>query len=138
MTLSACNQAELLVDLDGISTNSYPLTKSLEVFGNECGNSTKAYISWYTYLQGEPMTLTGLADVDGQMLTVNQLQSFSGAEFLSGNSETTSRGELSLIWDTCRRAWVEYDMSASGFDSGTMNLIQLSILKDTDCAGLPE
>lgn len=168
MTLSACHQAELLVDLTGISTQSYALTKTVEVLGNECGNNTKilpngisgswfdpnrngegysvimfndngqskAHVSWYTYDQGQPLTLTGIAEVNGQTLVVNELNSFSGADFLSGTSQATTRGQLSMTWDKCRTAEVEYDLSASGLDSGTMDLVQLSILKDTDCGSL--
>lgn len=168
MTLSACHQAELLVDLSGISTEAYQLTKSVEVIGNECANSTKvlpngisgswfdpsrngegfsvimfkdnnetkAHVSWYTYDQGQPLTLTGIAEVNGQTLTVNELHSFSGADFLSGTSQVTNRGQLNMTWNKCRTAEVDYDLSASGLDSGTMDLIQLSILKDTDCGAL--
>ncbi len=168
ITLSACHKAELLVDLNGISTQGYQLTKSVEVVGNECTNSTKvlpngisgswfdpsrngegfsvimfkdnsltkAHVSWYTYDQGKPLTLTGIADVNGQTLKVNQLISFSGANFLSGTSQVTNRGQLNMTWDKCRTAKVDYDLTASGLDSGTMDLVQLSILKDTDCGAL--
>jgi hypothetical protein len=168
MTLSACHQAELLVDLTGISTSNYTLTKSVEVAGNECANTTKvlpngisgswfdpsrngegfslvmfndngqskAHVSWYTYDQGQPMTLTGIAEVSNQTLTVAQLQSFSGADFLTGTSQITNRGTLTMTWDKCRTAAVNYDLTSSGLDSGTMDLVQLSILKDTDCGDL--
>ena len=168
MTLSACDQAEILVDLTGISTSKYTLTKSVEVTGNECTNSTKvlpngvsgswfdpsrngegysvimfkdngqskAHVSWYTYDQGQPLTLTGIAEVSGQTLIVDELKSFSGAEFLSGTSQSTTRGQLSMTWNKCRAAQVDYNLSDSGLDSGTMNLVQLSILKDTDCDNL--
>ncbi len=168
MTLSACHEAELLVDLTDISTSSYSLTKTVEVVGNECGNNTKvlpngisgswfdparngegfsvimfkdgntskAHVSWYTYDQGQPLTLTGIADVNGQTLTVNELYSFAGADFLSGTSQKINRGQLSMTWNKCRTAQVDYDLTSSGLDSGTMDLIQLSILKDTDCGAL--
>jgi len=170
MTLSACHQAELLVDLTGISTSKYTLTKSVEVAGNECANTTKvlpngisgswfdpsrngegfslvmfndngqskAHVSWYTYDQGQPMTLTGIAEVSNQTLTVAQLQSFSGADFLSGTSQVTNRGTLTMTWDKCRTAAVNFDLTSSGLDSGAMDLVQLSILKDTDCGALTQ
>ena len=168
ITLSACNQAELMVDLTGISTDSYALTKTVEVAGNECANNTKvlpngisgswfdpsrngegfslvmfkdntqskAHVSWYTYDQGQPLTLTGIAEVNGQTLTVNELKSFTGADFLSGTSQAINRGQLNMTWDKCRTAQVNYDLSESGLDSGVMDLVQLSILKDTACGSL--
>jgi hypothetical protein len=99
----------------------------------------KAVVTWYTYDEiGSQLALTGIGSVDGQTINVGALSSLSGADLFSGSGGVSQleMGSLSMSWNECRVAQVNYDLTLSGLGSGTMQVHQLSSLTGTECGAL--
>jgi hypothetical protein len=125
---------------NGVSGSWFDPARSGEgytVYLTEQSGAQQAEVTWYTYDQnGQQLALQGVGTVSGQTVTVEALQSIQGADFLSGSSSTTDLGSLTMIWEACRTAEVSYDLSPANLGSGSMQLVQLSNLDNTDCGTL--
>lgn len=97
----------------------------------------KAQISWFTYDdQGNQMFLTGIGEVTNQSVSIAQLITFDGADFLDGQVRSQDMGSMNLSWAACNQATGDYDLSDSGYGTGELNLMALTFLKGTDCGEL--
>ncbi len=125
---------------NGVSGSWYDPSRSGEgytVYLYEQGGTQKAEVTWYTYdSNGQQMALSGIGTVNNETITVDSLQLSEGAEFFTGNSTVSDMGGLTMTWDQCRTAQVNYDLSPSNMGSGGMEIQQLSNLADTDCGSL--
>ena len=97
-------------------------------------NTQMATVTWYTYdSNGNQIWLSGTGTVANQTISINEIQQFTGANLLSGNSQATTFGNLSMTWDNCHNAVVDYDFSQVDLGSGQFNLSQLTALDNTQC-----
>ena len=97
----------------------------------------KAQVTWYTYDDsGNQMFMTGIGEVMNQSVSIEELTSFDGANFLEGQVRSQIMGSMNLSWSACAQATGDYDLSESGFGTGDLNLVALTHLKNTDCGDL--
>ena len=93
-----------------------------------------AQITWYTYdLNGNQMWLRGTGRVNNQTVEIDEMTKYTGANLFDGTTNETVMGTLSMTWDGCNNAVVNYDFSASNLGSGSYNLSQLTVLENTQC-----
>lgn len=125
---------------NGISGSWFDPARSGEgysVYVFEEAEVEKAEITWYTYDQsGQQMTLQGLGTVVDQTIVVDAIYASQGGGFLNGESTLTLMGRLSMTWNECRVAEVNYDLTQSNLGTGSMQVQQLSNLANTDCGSL--
>ncbi len=125
---------------NGISGSWYDPARTGEgytVYVFDDADERKAEITWYTYDDnGQQMTLQGTGTVVDQTITVNQLNASQGGDFLSGNSQLTTMGSLSMTWNECHMAEVNYDLSTGNLGTGSMQVSQLSSVINTECDNL--
>lgn len=97
----------------------------------------KAQVTWFTYDDdGNQMFMTGIGEVSDQSVSIEQLVTYEGADFLSGQGRSQDMGSLTLSWAACDQATGDYDLSHSGYGTGELNLMALTYLKGTDCGDL--
>lgn len=107
------------------------------VYVFEEGGQQQAEVTWFTYDDtGEQMTLQGVGPVADEIISISALNQVSGAEFFSGQGSSQTVGSLSMSWDGCRLARLDYDLSSSGLGQGSQMLEQLNDLDNTDCGDL--
>lgn len=127
---------------NGISGSWFDPARSGEgysVYLFDAAGAQQAVVTWYTYDEnGEQLTLTGVGTVEGQTIQVDVLSTLYGAEMFSGSAGVSQMemGSLSMTWNECRVAQVNYDLTLSGLGTGTMQIHQLSGLTNTECGGL--
>jgi hypothetical protein len=127
---------------NGISGSWFDPARSGEgysVYLFEESGQSKAIVSWYTYdNNGQQLAFSGVGSVAGQTISVPALSSLRGAALFSdaGGVSQLEMGSLSMTWDACRVAQVDYDLSLSNLGSGSMQVQQLSQLANTDCGTL--
>jgi len=125
---------------EGVSGSWFNPERSGEgytVYVFDQGGKQHAEVTWYSYDEtGNQLTLKGVGPVTNRTITVTTLQSYQGAELFSGSATETTMGTLTMTWDKCRTAQVDYDLSSSNMGSGGMEIQQLSNLADTDCGSL--
>ncbi len=97
----------------------------------------RVFLNWYTYDdQGQQMWLTGLGELSGNTVVVDELYVTAGGvfgpDFDPEAVEFTLWGSLLFIFDTCTSARVDYE-SALGFGAGSLNPIKLTIIEGLEC-----
>jgi endonuclease/exonuclease/phosphatase family metal-dependent hydrolase len=97
----------------------------------------RAYLTWYTYDdQGQQMWLTGVGDLNGSTVVIDELYVTAGGVFGPGFDpeavELTPWGSLVFTFDTCTSARVDYE-SGLGFGSGSLNPIRLTAIEGLEC-----
>jgi len=98
------------------------------------GESQLATITWYTYDDsGNQLWSTGIGTIDNNTITVTEMNKYTGANLFTGTTQESVMGSLSMTWDVCRNAIVDYDFSTSNLGSGQLNLSQLTVLDNTQC-----
>jgi hypothetical protein len=122
---------------NGISGAWFDSSRSGEGFTVYLSNQGKQQIvtvTWYTYGEnGEQLWLSGSATVVDQSINISEIKQFTGANLFSGNAQETIMGSLSMSWDDCNSAIVNYDFQVGNLGSGQMNLTQLTHLENTQC-----
>jgi hypothetical protein len=93
-----------------------------------------ATITWYTYdANAQQMWVSGTGNVSDNTVNISEMKLYSGAEILNGETQSTVVGSLSMSWDTCHQAQINYDFSPVSLGSGEFDLTQLTILDNTSC-----
>jgi len=97
----------------------------------------RVFLNWYTYDdQGQQMWLTGVGELSGNTVVVDELYVSAGGvfgpDFDPEAVEFTLWGSLIFIFDTCTSARVDYE-SALGFGTGSLNPIKLTIIEGLEC-----
>lgn len=93
-----------------------------------------ATVTWYTYDEnGHQLWISGTGTITGNTINVAQMVQYTGANLFSGTTEQTIMGSLSLTWNDCHNAMVDYDFSTSNLGTGQLNLNQLTVLDNTQC-----
>ena len=97
----------------------------------------RVFLNWYTYDdQGQQMWLTGVGQLSGNTVVVDELYVSAGGvfgpDFDPEAVEFTLWGSLIFIFDTCTSARVDYE-SALGFGTGSLNPIKLTIIEGLEC-----
>jgi hypothetical protein len=129
---------------NGISGSWFDPARSGEgysVFMFEEEGTSKAIVTWYTYdNSGQQIAFSGVGSVNGQTVSVDVLSSLQGAGLFTGAGGVSQMemGSLSMTWDECRVAQVDYDLSLSNLGTGSMQVQQLSQLANTDCGSLTQ
>ena len=122
---------------NGISGSWFDSNRSGEGFTVYLFNQSEtqmATVTWYTYdVNGNQMWISGIGTIDNNTITVSQMTKYTGANLFSGSTQETVMGSLSMAWDDCHNALVDYDFSLSNLGSGQLNLSQLTVLDNTQC-----
>ena len=93
-----------------------------------------ATVTWYTYdANGNQMWLSGTGTVNEQTIEITEMKQYTGADLFSGNSQATTVGSLSMTWNDCQIAIVDYDFNPANLGTGQLNLAQLTHLENTQC-----
>ena len=122
---------------NGISGSWYEPERSGEGFTvylfNE-GKTQMATVTWYTYDEnGAQLAVSGTGPVTENTINVTQMVQYTGANLFSGTPVQTIMGTLSMSWDDCHNAIVNYDFSMGNLGTGQLNLNQLTVLDGTQC-----
>ena len=101
----------------------------------------RVFLNWYTYDdQGQQMWLTGVGELSGNTVVVDELYVSAGGvfgpDFDPEAVEFTLWGSLIFIFDTCTSARVDYE-SSLGFGAGSLNPIRLTVIEGLECLSLP-
>lgn len=122
---------------NGISGAWYDVTRSGEgftVYLFDQGAEQMATVTWYTYdSNGNQLWVSGTGTVTDQTINITEMKQYTGANLFSGSTQSNSLGSLSITWNECLKAVVDYDFSLGGLESGQLNLTQLTILDNTSC-----
>lgn len=97
----------------------------------------RAIVQWFTYdSTGNQMWIQGFGTFEGNTLTVDNLFTTQGsrwgANFDADDVTTIAWGTLTILFDGCGEAVLNYESSA-GFGSGTLNLTRLTTLMGIAC-----
>jgi len=93
-----------------------------------------ATVTWYTYdANGQQLSVSGTSAVTNNSIKISEMVQYTGADFLTGTSQETVMGSLSMSWDNCHNAVVDYDFNLANLGSGQLNLSQLTVLGNTQC-----
>jgi hypothetical protein len=122
---------------NGVSGAWFDPNRSGEGFSNYLFTSKgvqMATITWYTYdADGNQMWLTGTGVVTEQSIDIAEMKKYTGANLFNGTTQATVMGTLSMRWNVCRNAVVEYDFSQANLGAAQLNLTQLTVLDNTIC-----
>jgi len=122
---------------NGVSGSWYDVNRSgegLTTYLYEENGVQMAVVTWFTYdNNGNQMWMRGSGSVNNQTINVAEMKSYTGANLLSGTSQTTVMGELSMSWNACNQANLNYDFTLSNLGAGSQSLTQLSVLDNTEC-----
>ena len=120
---------------DGTMSGTYVVDQldSQGFFVNVGANDDGEFVffAWFTFENGEPLWLTGVAGYDDgdSSVTFSNVQRLDGLEFLdfsdaSANRETV--GSMVLTAASCERIIADYDLPGMGNLEGTMDLDRLT------------
>jgi hypothetical protein len=122
---------------NGISGSWYNPIRSGEgftVYLFDQGEMQMATVTWYTYdAAGQQLSVSGTGAVTDNTINIAQMFQYTGAGFLSGTTQETVMGSLSMTWDDCHNGLVDYDFSLGNLGIGQLNLSQLTVLDNTQC-----
>ncbi len=104
------------------------------VYISEDNGAQMADITWYTYdKNGNQLWLSGQGTVSDQSVTIAQMQQFTGANLFNGTTQSTTFGSLSMSWNDCNQAVIDYDFSTNNLGTGQFSVNQLTNLDNTQC-----
>ncbi len=104
------------------------------VYISEQNGTQKADITWYTYdNNGNQLWLSGQGSVSDQSVTITEMKQFTGAHLFSGTTQSTLYGSLSMSWNDCNQAVIDYDFTVNNLGTGQFNVNQLTNLDNTQC-----
>ena len=93
-----------------------------------------AKVTWFTYdANGQQMWVSGSGVVEGQSVSISEMNKYTQANFFDGTPQATTMGSLNMNWDNCDNATLNYDFSVSNLGSGEYNLVQLTQPDNTSC-----
>lgn len=98
----------------------------------------EVFLAWYTYDgSGDPAWMVGEGELAGNELVVDDLVMPAGTRFGDGfdadEIETRHWGTMTLRFDDCERAMVDYDSVIEGFGQGSMQARRLTTLDGLEC-----
>ncbi len=104
------------------------------VYISETNGTQMADVTWYTYdSNGNQLWLSGQGEVSDQSVTITEMNQFTGANLFNGTAQSTAYGSLSMSWNDCNQAVIDYDFSTINLDSGQFDVNQLTNLDNTQC-----
>ncbi|MFK8013623.1 MAG: FG-GAP repeat protein [Marinicellaceae bacterium] len=122
---------------NGISGSWFDPTRAGEgftVYLFDQGDVQMATITWYTYDDmGQQLGVSGTGSITNNTIDIAQMIQYTGANLFNGATTETVMGSLSMTWDDCRNAVVNYDFDSSNLGTGEFNLNQLTVLDNTAC-----
>ncbi len=139
-------QLDLLVDCDtgagsvnaGWSGSYYDPSHDGEGMIVQVLTNELVVVMWFTYdSNGNQMWMQGIGTIVGNTLTIDNLNTTSGTMWGSGfdpsATQTSPWGTLTMVFNSCGQATVNY-VSSAGFGSGTFDMIRLTQLMGITCA----
>jgi hypothetical protein len=122
---------------NGVTGAWFDVTRSGEGFTNylfEQEGQQMAAVTWYTYdNNGQQMWLSGSGLVTDNSIEIQEMKQHTGANLFNGSTQSTNVGSLSMTWNNCHEAFVDYDFSPANLGSGKFNLSQLTVIDNTSC-----
>ena len=122
---------------NGVSGAWFDRSRSGEGFSNylyEENGVQMAKITWFTYdNDGKQMWLSGTGTVNNKTISISAMKQYTGASLFSGTTQNKQVGSLSMTWDDCHNATIDYDFTMSNLGSGALSLSQLTVLDNTQC-----
>ena len=126
----------------GVSGSWFNKSRSGEGLTNylfEQDGQQKATVTWYTYDANEQqMWLSGTGNVTDNSITISEMKIYSGAELFLGDTQETIAGSLTMAWDECNQAQVNYDFTSINLGTGEFDLTQLTNLFNTNCESISQ
>ena len=122
---------------NGVSGAWFDRSRSGEGFSNylyEENGVQMAKITWFTYdNDGKQMWLSGTGTVNNKTISISAMKQYTGASLFSGTTQNKQVGSLSMTWNDCHNATIDYDFTMSNLGSGALSLSQLTVLDNTQC-----
>ncbi len=111
--------------------------------GTSTSASDRLYAIWNVYdNEGNQAWVYGVGDIDGNESTMDAFITSNGVfppQFTAGQPDVRAWGSMTLSFESCSAAELEFSTNASGFNAvGTIDLTRLTSIKDQDCALLTQ